>query len=295
MTANLSDPSFLGSARPSPSKSTGSITGTPTAGGGGPSPPPPPGSRPSSAHHASPAINKRIGTTVTNVSRSLWDGGAMLANDRGLENPPTVSKSTFRYESRGKVAVIPHCVIAHMNKRVGKRKGAQQREREGAQRLQLALSAGQLGDWSWDAASDRVTLGPRAAECFGLSGTAPITWTAMRELLHPADREMAREAIEAALLNHTDYDFEYRVMRLDGSEVWIAAKGRGLYADDGSAEGMIGVVQDVTERKRLELIQNRMAAVVESSDDAIISKDLTGIVQTWNSGAERIFGYSATE
>ena len=176
-----------------------------------------------------------------------------------------------------------------------KRKGTQQREREGAQRLQLALSAGQLGDWSWDAATDRVTLGTRAAECFDLSGTEEITWAELSERLHPDDRARARDAVEVSLRDQSDYDVEYRVVRADGTEVWLASKGRGVYDDDGNATGMIGVVQDVTERKKLEIVQHRLAAVVESSDDAIISKNLKGIIQTWNSGAERIFGYSAEE
>lgn len=182
-----------------------------------------------------------------------------------------------------------------MVRRVNKRKDAQQRERHVAERLQLALSAGQLGDWSWDASTDRVTLGPRAAECFGLPGTTSITWTALRKRLHPADGNREREAVDAAVRDQSDYDVEYRVVRPDGAEVWVASKGRGIYDDDGNIVGMIGVVQDVTERKKLELVQHRLAAVVESSDDAIVSKDLNGIIQTWNPGAERVFGYSAAE
>ncbi|HUR20413.1 MAG TPA: PAS domain S-box protein [Vicinamibacterales bacterium] len=182
-----------------------------------------------------------------------------------------------------------------MSPQSGKRKGAQQLKREGAHRLHLALSAGQLGDWSWDAATDRVTMGPRTAELFGLSDSAHVTWEGLREHLHPDDRDRAREAVEVALRDQSDYDIEYRVIRPDGVETWIASKGRGVYDNNGNATGMIGVVHDVTERKKLELIQHRMAAVVESSDDAIVSKDLKGIVQTWNTGAERIFGYTASE
>ena len=62
----------------------------------------------------------------------------------------------------------------------------------------------------------------------------------MRELLHEEDRERARIAVENALANHGEYDIEYRVRHADKSEVWIAAKGHGIYADDGSTIGNAG-------------------------------------------------------
>ncbi|HVT27524.1 MAG TPA: PAS domain S-box protein [Lacipirellulaceae bacterium] len=164
-----------------------------------------------------------------------------------------------------------------------------------AERLRLALAAGQLGDWSWDAATDLVTLGDRASEIFGLPAEQPIPWSQLRELLHEDDRERARLAVESALENQTDYCIEYRLRRSTGELAWVVAEGRGVYSADNNVVGMIGVVRDITERKRADELRYRLAAIVDSSEDAIVSKTLNGIIMTWNAGAERIFGYSAEE
>ena len=119
---------------------------------------------------------------------------------------------------------------------ITQRKQAEEAIRESAYRLQLALDAGHLADWSWVAATDQLRLGPRGIRMFGLSSTEPVTRARMRELLHPDDRERARTALDRALTERGDYDIEYRVIREHG-EAWVAAKGRGVYAADGTVLG----------------------------------------------------------
>lgn len=138
--------------------------------------------------------------------------------------------------------------------------------RETAERLSLAVQAAQLGDWSWDAKNDIVNFSPRAGEIFGLGSGPVMSWAQMREMIHPEDREAARIAVERAMSERTQYDVDYRIRKSTGEEVWVSAKGRAQYLPSGEATGMYGVVQDITEGKRLEReLKERVAELAISA------------------------------
>jgi PAS domain S-box-containing protein len=85
------------------------------------------------------------------------------------------------------------------------------------------------------------------------------------------------------------------VERPDGTRVPFMAFPTPFHDRSGALVGALNVLVDISERQRAERVARRLAAIVESSDDAIVSKDLNGIIETWNKGAERLFGYSADE
>jgi PAS domain S-box-containing protein len=165
---------------------------------------------------------------------------------------------------------------------------------EASERLKLALDAARLGDWSWDAKTDVTTMSETAASMFGIPPGPHMTWTQMRQLLHEDDREPARIAVENALATHGEYDIEYRVRRADKSEIWIAAKGHGIYADDGSITGMLGLVQDISSRKENEETLREQAEALrtlnEMGQKISAELDLHNTVQAVTNAATELIG-----
>jgi PAS domain S-box-containing protein len=162
-----------------------------------------------------------------------------------------------------------------------------------AARLRLALEAARLGDWSWDAASDIITLSPHAAEIFGIASGPVMTGTAMREIVHPDDRERLRIAIETAVASRSDFDIEYRILTRTG-ETWIAARGHPAYDQSGAVLGMLGIVQDVTAQvgTKEQLRAHAEALQILNDLGRVLSAelDLKKLVQALTNAATSLVG-----
>jgi PAS domain S-box-containing protein len=104
-------------------------------------------------------------------------------------------------------------------------------------------------------------------------------------------KDIHRRALAGEVLGEEHDRFE----RADGSVQWIRWEARPWRDSEGMIGGIVIFADDVTERKQAADVRERLAAVVDSSEDAIIAKRLDGTINAWNSGAEKVFGYSHAE
>jgi PAS domain S-box-containing protein len=167
-----------------------------------------------------------------------------------------------------------------------------------AQWLRLATDAAGLGIWTWQPEGDRITWeNDKPYAMLGIAGSdAPLTAARLAaEFVHPDDRAAFERAIADTAQHGARLYFQGRFNCPDGALRWIEFTGQSVPGNERSSLRVVGTIQDITERKQSEQAQARLATIVESSEDAIISKSIDGIIQTWNAGAERMFGYPAED
>ncbi|HSP25781.1 MAG TPA: PAS domain S-box protein [Saliniramus sp.] len=216
---------------------------------------------------------------------SRFDVGALVRNGKVIIADFQIAPLR---DAKGKViALIPSAID------VNERERATRDLRESAERLRLALEAGQLGGWDLDIESSICIYSQRTCDMFGLTNPR-ITQDKFRELLHPDDRATVSSAIRRTVEEGAPYQAEFRLVRPDGEMRWIASQGLLRRNADGRPERIIGVHRDISARRRREEELQRsmelLRIIGETTPDLIVVKDARARYLFVNPAMARILG-----
>lgn len=159
------------------------------------------------------------------------------------------------------------------------------------ERLSLATNSAKVGVWSWNVRNETIDATAECKQMFGFGADESVTFTKFLDRVHPDDRLQVNRAIEEAIKNKSVYDTQYRIVLPDGQLRWIAARGR-IHQLDEAADDLMGVLLDVTERRRAE---EKFRLAVEASPSAIVMVNQQGRIVLVNSETEKAFRYQRNE
>ena len=163
------------------------------------------------------------------------------------------------------------------------------------ERLSLATGVAKVGVWEWDLASNALTWDATMFEIYGFPFVVPMPYEKWSAAVYPEDLPAVEATLREAIDEKGRGSADFRIILADGTVRNVSTVGRVVLDEHANVSRVIGTAQDITERKKTENKLRQLATIVESSDDAIVSRTLDGTIQSWNGAAERMYEYSAAE
>ncbi|MBW4457146.1 MAG: AAA family ATPase [Nostoc indistinguendum CM1-VF10] len=152
--------------------------------------------------------------------------------------------------------------------------------RQSEEQRRLTMDFTHIGSWNWNITENTVNWNDNHARLLGLvPGEVESSYQAWRDRVYREDINRVEQAVTTALATHTDFEAEYRVIYPDNSIHWLVGRGRGIYNQAGQPVQMLGVILDISDRKRAEQAsileeRNRMAREIHDT----LAQSFTGIL-----------------
>jgi PAS domain S-box-containing protein len=176
-------------------------------------------------------------------------------------------------------------------------RAAREAMQESEERFRLLAKATNDAIWDWNYVSDELWWNEGFETLFGFSrDEIPPTIDSWYDRIHPDERESVVASVHAAVAAGAEsWVRDYRFLRKDGSYAYVLDRGHVIRDAAGKAVRMIGGMTDLTERRQAEERLAEQAALLDAAHEAIVVNDLDGTIIYWNRGAERTFGWLASE
>ncbi len=186
-------------------------------------------------------------------------------------------------------------VIGVVVRDVTHRRRVQDELERSRRRLVEAEQLARIGSWEWDIAEGVVSWSDGLWRIYGLAkDSVELSYEHFLSRVHPDDRASVDERNHRCFADHQPFEDVKRVVRPDGSVFLMGTQGEMICDRDGQPLRMVGVCEDVTDKVRAREARARLASIIESSEDAVMAFDRDGRITSWNPGAERLYGWSAS-
>lgn len=157
---------------------------------------------------------------------------------------------------------------------ITERKRAQQALRESEERLRLAVEAGKMFAYSWDAATDAIERSGESAQILGTKNEEKTTsGAAVWAMVHPDDKQRLEAAVAKLSAENPTLQITYRIIRPDGTVVWLERNSRAHFDPQGKLQRIIGMIKDVTEPKQAEELQRETNRALEKQSAELKARE----------------------